>query len=69
MGIVLEFYRLSDEKIVELKNQSEKLCSEYLDDNYANVLGKEHKENDTVFSLDKSSWRKNPFSNDVDEKS
>ena len=54
MGIVLEFYRLSDEKIIELKNQSEKLCSEYLDDNYANVLGKEHKENDTVFSLDKT---------------
>ena len=54
MGIVLEFYRLSDEKIVALKNQSEKLCSEYLDDNYAYVFGKEHKENDTVFSLDKT---------------
>jgi hypothetical protein len=54
MGMILEFYRLSDEKIIELKNQSEKFCSEYLEENYASVYGKEHKENDTVFSLDKT---------------
>ena len=52
--MILEFYRLSDEKIIELKNQSERSCSEYLEENYAFVFGKEHKENDTVFSLDKA---------------
>lgn len=52
--MILEFYRLPDEKIIQLKNQSEESCSEYLEENYASVLGKEHKENDTVFSLDKT---------------
>jgi len=54
MGMILEFYRLSDEKITELRNQSEQFYIEYLQDNYAYVFGKEHKENDTVFSLDKT---------------
>lgn len=52
--MILEFYRLSDEKITELRNQSEQFYIEYLQDNYAYVFGKEHKENDTVFSLDKT---------------
>ena len=52
--MILEFYRLTDEKIIELKNQSEQSCSAYLEENYASVYGKEHKENDTVFSLDKT---------------
>ncbi len=52
--MILEFYRLSDEKIIELFNQPEKVCSEYLEKNYASVYGKEHRENDTVFSLDKT---------------
>ncbi|MFC6097685.1 DUF1877 family protein [Flavobacterium qiangtangense] len=54
MGMILEFYRLSDEKIIKLKNQSEQSFAEYLEQNYASVYGKEHKENDTVFSLDKT---------------
>ena len=45
---------MSDEKITELRNQSEQFYIEYLQDNYAYVFGKEHKENDTVFSLDKT---------------
>ncbi len=54
MGMILEFYRLSDEKIIELKNRPEQSYTEYLQDNYASVFGNEHKENDTVFSLDKT---------------
>ncbi len=54
MGMILEFYRLSDEKITELKNQPEEVYIAYLQDNYAYIFGKEHKENDTVFSLDKT---------------
>ena len=52
--MILEIYCLSDEKIIKLKNQSEQSCAEYLEQNYASVYEKEHKENDTVFSLDKT---------------
>ena len=52
--MILEFYRLSDEKIIELINQPDKASSEYLEKNFASVYGKDHKENDTVFSLDKT---------------
>jgi len=52
--MILELYRLLDENIIELKNQSEQSCAEYLEQNYASVYGKEHKEDDTVFSLDKT---------------
>jgi hypothetical protein len=54
MGMILEFYRLSDEKITELRNLPERSYVDYLQDNYASVFGSQHKENDTVFSLDKT---------------
>lgn len=52
--MILEFYRIADEKIIELKNQPEKSYSEYLEENFASVYGKEHKDNDTVFTLYKT---------------
>lgn len=54
MGTILEFYRLPDEKITALRNQPERSYIKYLQDNYVSVYGSGHKENDTVFSLDKT---------------
>lgn len=44
---------MSDSKIEELKKMETEIEEEFLDDLYANVLGECHKENDTVFSMDK----------------
>jgi len=54
MGMILEFYRLPDEKITELRNLPERSYTNYLQDNYASIFGSMHRENDTVFSLDKT---------------
>lgn len=53
MGIICELYRMSDSKIDELKKMESKVAEEFLDENFANIFGKYHKENDTVFSMDK----------------
>ncbi len=53
MGIVCELYRISDSKIEELKKLDPDIAEEFLDENYANIYGKYHKQNDTVFSMDK----------------
>ena len=44
---------MSDSKIEELKKMESQIAEEFLDDHFANVLGEYHKENDTVFSMDK----------------
>ncbi len=53
MGIVCELYRISDSEIEELKKLNPGIAEEFLDENYASRYGKYHKENDTVFSMDK----------------
>ncbi|MEW7278515.1 DUF1877 family protein [Aquimarina sp. 2201CG1-2-11] len=53
MGIICELYRINDSKIEELKKLDHEVAEEYLDENYAYVHGKYHKQNDTVFSMDK----------------
>ncbi|GAA0728486.1 hypothetical protein GCM10009430_37700 [Aquimarina litoralis] len=53
MGIICELYRISDSKIEELKKLDPDIAEEFLDENYAYIYGKYHKQNDTVFSLDK----------------
>ncbi|MFI0431222.1 DUF1877 family protein [Mariniflexile sp. HMF6888] len=53
MGIVCELYRMSDSKIEELKKIESEVAEEFLDENFASIFGKYHKENDTVFSMDK----------------
>lgn len=44
---------MSDSKIEELKKMKSQIAEEFLDDHYANILGEYHRENDTVFSMDK----------------
>ncbi|MBR9847348.1 MAG: DUF1877 family protein [Algicola sp.] len=44
---------MSDSKIEELKKMESEVAEEFLDENFANIFGKYHKENDTVFSMDK----------------
>jgi hypothetical protein len=44
---------VSDSKIGELKKMQSEIAEKFLDDHYANILGEYHKENDTVFSMDK----------------
>ncbi|MEW7289388.1 DUF1877 family protein [Aquimarina sp. 2304DJ70-9] len=53
MGIICELYRISDSEIEELKKIQPEVAEEFLDENYASIYGKYHKENDTVFSMDK----------------
>ena len=53
MGIVCELYRLSDANIEELQKLSSEVIEEFLTENYACVDGIHHKQNDTVFSMDK----------------
>jgi hypothetical protein len=54
MGMICEFYRVTDKVISELKTYTEDELSEYLNENYASVYGKYHRENDVVFCLDKA---------------
>ena len=44
---------MSDSKIEELKKMKSQIAEEFLDDHFANILGEYHRENDTVFSMDK----------------
>lgn len=53
MGIICELYRISDSNIEELKTMCPEKAEELLTNNYAYVYGKYHKQNDTVFSMDK----------------
>lgn len=53
MGIVCELYRISDNEIEELEKLNPDKAEEFLDENYASIYGRFHKENDTVFSMDK----------------
>ncbi len=53
MGIVCELYRMSDSEIGKLEKLSYDDAEEFLDENYASIDGKYHKQNDTVFSMDK----------------
>ena len=53
MGIVCELYRISDSEIEELKKLNAEAAEEFLDENYAYIYGKYHRQNDTVFSMDK----------------
>ncbi|MFC7773033.1 DUF1877 family protein [Flavobacterium sp. GCM10027622] len=52
--MICEFYRIDDKNITKLKNLSEDKLSEFLVENYSSVYGQYHKQNDTVFSLDKA---------------
>lgn len=54
MGMIREFYRIKDDKIIELKNKSHEFYVPFLEDNYASINGEMHQQNDTVFSLDKA---------------
>ena len=53
MGIICELYRISDSEIEKLNKLNSEQAEEFLDENYASIYGKYHKENDTVFSMDK----------------
>ncbi len=53
MGIICELYRMSDADIEELTRVDPGIAEKFINDNYGNVYGKFHKQNDTVFSLDK----------------
>ena len=53
MGIVCELYRLPDSEIEELKKLNTDDVEEYLDEKFAWVDSEYHKQNDTVFSMDK----------------
>ncbi|WP_299339468.1 DUF1877 family protein [uncultured Psychroserpens sp.] len=53
MGIICELYRLSDSEIEELKKLNIDDAEEYLDEKFAWVDSVYHKQNDTVFSMDK----------------
>lgn len=53
MGIVCELYRIADSRIEELKKMDSEIAEEFLDEHFANIYGKYHKENDTIFSMDK----------------
>lgn len=69
MGMICEFYRVTDKVISELKTYTEDELSEHLNENYASVSGKYHRENDIVFCLDKA-WDVSRFliiTNDTSE--
>lgn len=53
MGIVCELYRLPDFEIEELKKLDADDLEEYLDEKFAWIDSQYHKQNDTVFSMDK----------------
>ncbi len=53
MGIVCELYRIPDSEIEKLKKIESEIEEKYFDEHFANIYGKYHKENDTVFSMDK----------------
>jgi len=53
LGTVCELYRMSDTDINRLSRLSHEEAEEFLDEKYANVDGELHKENDTVFYMDK----------------
>lgn len=53
MGLVCELYRVSDVDIDELSQLSYEELEDFLDENYAWVDGKQHYQNDIVFSMDK----------------
>ncbi|GAB5564277.1 MAG: hypothetical protein Wins2KO_13400 [Winogradskyella sp.] len=53
MGIVCELYRLPDSEIEELKKLNIDEAEVYLDEKFAWVDSDYHKQNDTVFSMDK----------------
>ena len=53
MGIVCELYRLPDSEIEELKKLNIDDAEGYLNEKFAWVDSKYHKQNDTVFSMDK----------------
>ncbi|WP_405368092.1 DUF1877 family protein [Nonlabens sp. Asnod2-A12] len=53
MGIVCEIYRMPDSEIEELKKLNIDDVEEYLDEKFAWVDSEYHKQNDTVFSMDK----------------
>jgi phage terminase large subunit-like protein len=44
---------MSDSEIEELKKLKPEVAEEFLDKNYAYIYGKYHRQNDTVFSMDK----------------
>lgn len=52
MGIVCGYYRIENEMIENLKTESEN-AQNWIDENYSNVYGKHHIENETVFEIDK----------------
>jgi hypothetical protein len=52
MGIVCGYYRIENEIIENLKTESEN-AQNWIDENYSNVYGKYHIENETVFEIDK----------------
>ena len=54
MGIICELYRVTDVMISELKTYTEDELLDHIEENYASVSGKYHKENDIVFYLDKA---------------
>ena len=53
MGIICELYRIPDTEIEELEKLNTDEIEEYLNEKFAWVDSKYHKQNDTVFSLDK----------------
>jgi len=53
LGIVCELYRLPDSEIEELKKLHIDDAEEYLGEKFAFVDSEYHKQNDTVFSMDK----------------
>ncbi len=53
MGIVCELYRMPDSEIEELKKLTIDDAEEYLNEKFAFVYSQYHKQNDTVFSMDK----------------
>ena len=53
MGIICELYRLPDSEIEELKKLDVDQAEEYLNEKFAFVDSEYHKQNDTVFSMDK----------------